>query len=221
MEPPRGERDLQHPRPRFLIPATPVAGTIACMDAREKWDQRYRSAESTEPTPPEVLVDYGHLLPERGIALDLACGRGGAALYLARRGLETQAWDISPVVLEQLDARARALELPLGTLARDVEAHPPEPEGFDVIVVSHFLHRPGAPALSAALRPGGLLFYQTFSRERVSERGPSNPAYRLAPNELLTLFPDLLLRAYREDGTLGNIGEGLRDLALLVAQKPG
>ncbi|MGB0723328.1 MAG: class I SAM-dependent methyltransferase [Gammaproteobacteria bacterium] len=190
------------------------------MDAREKWDERYRGADATSPRPPQVLADFAHLLPRNGSALDLACGRGGAALFLARHGLDTHAWDISPVVLEQLAASAEAEGLAPRTLARDVEAEPPQPSSFDVIVVSHFLHRPSAPALAAALRPGGLLYYQTFSQDRATDRGPSNPAFRLAPNELLTLFPGLIVRAYREEGALGDTRQGIRDLALLVAQRP-
>jgi hypothetical protein len=89
-----------------------------------------------------------------------------------------------------------------------------------VLVVTHFLDRGIVPALAAALRPGGLLLYQTFSREAVSTRGPSTPEWRLARNELLSLFAGLVVRAYREEGTLGDTGRGLRDLAYLVAQRP-
>ena len=88
-----------------------------------------------------------------------------------------------------------------------------------MISVSYYLERALAPALSAALRPGGLLFYETFSRDAVSDGGPSNPAFRLAPNELLQLFGDLRVISYRELSTLGDTREGERDVAMLVAQK--
>ncbi|WP_240905903.1 hypothetical protein [Thiorhodococcus mannitoliphagus] len=74
--------------------------------------------------------------------------------------------------------------------------------------------------MAAALRPGGLLLYQTFSREAVTDRGPSNPDYRLAPNELLRLFPGLIVRAYRDEGCVGDTRRGTRDIAFLVAQAP-
>jgi hypothetical protein len=88
-----------------------------------------------------------------------------------------------------------------------------------VIVVSHFLDRSLAPAIIAALRPGGLLFYQTFSRVAVTDRGPEDPAFRLAENELLELFKPLKVRIYREEGRLGDTSQGWRDIAMLVAEK--
>ncbi|HEB99563.1 MAG TPA: SAM-dependent methyltransferase, partial [Thiotrichales bacterium] len=65
-----------------------------------KWDARYR--ESATAVATEVLVENRHLLPAVGEALDLACGLGGNALLLARHGLRTTAWDLSPVAIERL-----------------------------------------------------------------------------------------------------------------------
>jgi hypothetical protein len=87
------------------------------------------------------------------------------------------------------------------------------------VLVAHFLDRGLCPAIAASLRPGGVLFYQTFSRESVTDRGPSDPNYRVAPNELLGLFPGLIVRAYRDEGRLGDTACGIRDLALFVAQR--
>lgn len=100
-------------------------------------------------------------------------------------------------------------------------AAPPTPDSFDVIVVSRFLERALCPAIAAALRPGGLLFYQTFVRDDVGAHGPANPAYRLERNELLRLFPQLTLRLYREEGRVGDVTRGVRDEAWLIAQRPG
>lgn len=166
-----------------------------------------------------VLLDHLHLLPARGRALDLACGLGGNALVLASRGLDTSAWDISPVAIEHVRAAAQAMGLAVDAQVRDVMAAPPEPESFDVIVVSRFLERALAPRLMDALRPRGLLFYQTFTRERVSERGPRTEAFRLGDNELLALFAPLQLVSYREEGRIGDLQLGFRDEAMLVAQK--
>lgn len=191
--------------------------------AREKWDRIYRAAAAAAGNPPEaarVLAENVHLLPVRGAALDVACGLGGNALCLARRRLDTLALDISPVAVAQVVDCAARLGLPLRAEVRDVVAEPPAPAGFDVIVVGRFLERALAPALIAALRPGGLLFYQTFTLDRLSPGGPSNPAYLLRPRELLELFGALDLVVYREEGRLGDLGRGFRDEALLVGRKP-
>lgn len=184
------------------------------------WEARYRGRSVADAEPAAVLADNAHLLPEGGGALDVACGLGGNAVFLARAGLETVAWDSSPAAVDKLGAWARENRLPLTAEVRDVMAAPPEPECFDVIAVSRFLERELAPALIGALRPGGVLFYQTFTRTRVSDRGPGSDRFRLGDNELLTLFAPLRVLAYREEGRVGDLDRGLRDEAQLVAYRP-
>lgn len=186
---------------------------------RRCWDRRY-SDSMTGQQPALVLSAHLHLLPATGTALDLACGLGANALLLARRGLATWAWDISAMAIARLEQAARQSGLAIGTEVRDVTLNPPEPARFDVIVVSRFLERSLAPALQAALRPGGLLFYQTFTKIRTAEAtGPRNPDFLLDDNELLRLFAPLRVRFYREEGLLGDTTQGVRNEALLIAQK--
>lgn len=189
-------------------------------DLREKWDRIYRSrGGEVPPEPAQVLAENTHLLPAAGGALDLAAGLGGNALYLARRGLETHAWDISTEAMTRLEALAASLALPVRTEVRDVIRCPPPPETFDVVVVSRFLERSLTPFLIQALKPGGLLFYQTYTLDKDPGVGPSDPAYLLLSNELLDLFRELRLLVYREEGRAGNLSVGFRNQALLVGQK--
>jgi SAM-dependent methyltransferase len=187
-------------------------------EQQAKWDARY-SDRAAPPEPSLVLTELAHLLPPRGRALDLACGLGGNALFLAAQGLQTLAWDISAVAVDKLQRFAGERGLTLEARVRDVSASPPPPDAFDVIVVSHFLDRTLVAPLIAALRSDGVLFYQTFTRERVSAHGPANPDFRLGENELLDLFRALRIVYYREEGRLGDLSAGVRDEALLVAQK--
>jgi SAM-dependent methyltransferase len=139
---------------------------------------------------------------------------------LAELGLEVKAWDLSAVAVRRLGETALQRGLPnLQEQVRDVEQAPPPADSFDVIVVSYYLERTLAPRIAAALRPGGLLFYQTFTRLAVGDEGPSNPAYRLDDNELLRLFSGLRLRFYREENRLGDLSRGARDVAMLVAER--
>ena len=185
---------------------------------RDKWDARYRDA-SDEPSACYALREFAHLLPASGSALDLACGRGGNALLLAGHGLQTQAWDLSPVAIQHLQTIAAERGLSLQTEARDVIAEPPMADSFDVIVVSYFLERTLAEKIAAAVKPGGLLFYETFIRDKPAGVGPSNPDYLLGKNELLQLFSALDVIAYREEGTHGELSQGFRNAAMLVARK--
>ncbi len=186
---------------------------------QKKWDEIYRQAGSSIPTPSLVLQQNSHLLPERGTALDLACGRGGNALFLAKAGLNVQAWDISAIAIAQLQHNADINNLAVKTEVRDVASRPPPANSIDILVVSFFLDRPLCSALLAAIKPGGLLFYQTYCQQKVDQRGPSNPDYLLKENELLQLFSSMKVRVYREEALAGNCTEGLRNQAILVAEK--
>lgn len=184
----------------------------------EIWNARH--AQGTLGEPAWVLREHAHLLPAAGEALELACGLGANALLLAERGLKVQAWDFSAVAIARLGEAAGRRGLTVHGEVRDVLAAPPAPASFDVIVVTHFLERSLFPALIDALRPGGLLFYQSFTTERPQGgAGPSNPAFLLKPCELLELCRPLRLLVYREDGLFGELGQGLRGMAALVGAK--
>jgi tellurite methyltransferase len=187
-------------------------------ELKSKWDARYRTAEG-EASACYALREFAHLLPATGDALDLACGRGGNALLLAEQGLQTQAWDLSSVAIEELQTVADTRGLSVCASTRDVEQEPLPANSFDVIVMSYFLERKLAPALMNALKPNGLLFYETFIREKPQGLGPSNPDYLLGENELLKLFSNLHVLAYREEGLVGDLEQGQRNVAMLVAQK--
>jgi tellurite methyltransferase len=189
------------------------------MTGATKWNNRYQTLPTNIPPPCQVVAAYTHLLPATGTALDLACGLGANALLLARHGLETYAWDYADTALERLQVEAQIQQVAIYTERRDVVMSPPPADMFDVIVVCHFLDRGLAPALTQALKPNGLLFYQTFTRTSVNDCGPKNPDFRLAENELLRLFADLQIVVFREEGDIGDISQGFRNEALLIARK--
>lgn len=185
----------------------------------EKWNRIHSSEKHGNAAPARVLTENLHLLPAHGKALDLACGTGANAIELARAGLDVHAWDCSDIALNTLHARAAALALSLSTAQRDIIRFPPEPDSFDIIVVVHFLDRGLARHIIKALRRNGLLFYQTFIKNKVNDSGPSNPDFLLDTNELLELFRGLTIRVYREEGHTGNPDKGLRNEAMLIAEK--
>ena len=188
------------------------------MNMREKWNERYRAATG-ERQASQVLRENLHLLPDTGRALDLACGLGGNAILLAEQGLKVDAWDISDVPIASLQEVAHTRNLSIQAQVRDVEEYPPPPETYDVIVVSYFLDREIIPALKQALKTGGLIYYQTFIRQRVSCRGPQREEFRLDNQELLHLFSGLQVLFYREEGRVGDVKHGLRDEAMFIGLK--
>lgn len=185
----------------------------------DRWDRHYSTASPVDGRAAQVLTENLHLLPAGGLGLDMAAGLGANALVLARQGIAAEAWDVSAVAARIVNGYAGEHGLPVTARQRDVIARPPEPGRFDIIVVSAFLHRALCPIIADALRPGGLLFYQTFCRTRVTPGGPSNPDYLLADGELLRLFAALTPVVYREEGQLGDPFRGFRDRAMLVARR--
>lgn len=177
-----------------------------------KWNARYAFSGDAVPPPAAVLSRHADLLPGADSgpgprALDLACGRAGNGEWLGARGFDVSAWDVSERVVEAI--RARPGSRIARAEVRDVVAEPPPAEAFDVIVVARFLERALCPAIARALRPGGLLFYQTFTA------GLANPDYLLGPNELLDLFPSLSVLRYHEPEP----GPDGRAEAMLVARR--
>jgi len=184
-----------------------------------KWDRIYQQHDGVLNVT-EVLQNNHYLLPKTGVALDLACGLGGNAVFLAEKGLSVKAWDISAVAIEQLSLTAKNRKLDIEAEVRDVVANPPEANSVDVLLVSHFLSRELCPAMMAAIKPGGLLFYQTYCQQKVHQVGPKNPDYLLADNELMHLFSEMKMRVYREEAMLGEHTMGMRNQAWLLAEKP-
>ncbi|MGY6215871.1 class I SAM-dependent methyltransferase [Methylolobus aquaticus] len=187
---------------------------------RDSWNERYMARLAAPSEACRVLVDNAHLLPRGGEALDLACGTGGNALFLARRGLTVCAWDIAANAVNALRSAARQEALAIHAEACDIDAVVWSTDRFDVIVVSRYLDRALAPHLCDSLRPGGLLFYQTFTAAKLDATGPRNPAFLLGENELFALFGSLKVRYYREDNRCGDLAAGLRNEAYFVGQKP-
>ncbi|MCW9013387.1 MAG: class I SAM-dependent methyltransferase [Gammaproteobacteria bacterium] len=173
------------------------------------WEKHYADIAVGDQTVASVLTENEHLLEWQGLALDYACGLAANGRWLAARGYEVIAWDMSRNAVEKLNQYSREKNIRLTAEVRDLENNPPTDEKFDVIVVSFFLHRQTLLNLYQALKPGGLLFYQTFLGEQKNGRGPSNSDFRLTQGELLRVYSDMENLFYRED----------EDQALFVGKK--
>ncbi|MEX1664171.1 class I SAM-dependent methyltransferase [Zhongshania arctica] len=191
-------------------------------DSRDKWNNRHSSQELSLAAC-EVLQKHIHLLAKRGTALDLACGLGRNAIQLAQHGLQCDAIDISDVAIDRLQKYANHNNLNINAERADIERDGIGSKKYDVIVVSYFLFRPLLPAIVRALKPGGLLFYQTFVRPITSENGvilksPANASFYLEKNELCAQFKQLEIRYYQE--TILDRNTSTAPVAMLVARMP-
>jgi tellurite methyltransferase len=195
-----------------------------------EWDARHREAAKSQPEEPaSIIMEWLPLLP-RGPVLDIACGMGRNTLLLAARGDAVTAVDWSGTAFEILETCARkakltvlrtdssAIAVPHASGIRMIQANLEElrlPEAFfSLILCFHYLQRALFPQIARALRPGGLLFFETYTRAQLDcPGGPRNPAFLLEPGELRNAFPELRTLFYREL----HAGQGI---ASLVAEKP-
>jgi tellurite methyltransferase len=191
-------------------------------EERRSWDERYGAGDhtGTEPDPfLAMLDDYRSLLPESGRALDVACGAGRNTVWLAQRHWSVTGCDISMEGLRKARGLASERGVTMDLVCADLETSTPfhtQSSGlFDLILCFFYLERSLFPLLKAALKPGGLIVYKTYTldQKRISGR-PMHSAYLLERQELLHAFRDFRVLYYQE------LVSG-RGVAQMIAQKTG
>jgi SAM-dependent methyltransferase len=155
--------------------------------------------------------------PDRHHALDLACGKGRHSFWLADQGWNVTAIDrdLSQTVtntkhaIKWIEADLEAGDWPLGQ------------QQFDLVLVVNYLHRPLFDDLRNAVKPGGVLIYETFMVGNEAYGRPRSPDFLLLPDELISIFDDWMLITHQQGPVRS--GKGAEITAIqqsLVAQKP-
>ena len=162
-----------------------------------KWEQRYRTNSQQEVSPPSPPLPQAISGIKPGTALDLACGVGRHALWLAALGWHVDAVDGSVFAIEQLQQRAATAGYGgrLAPCVADLEAEscvfPIQKNHYDLIVDCHFLHRPLFDKIRDGIRPGGLfvaaLHIPTKPGASTKHKKREHHSYLLKPGELLAL----------------------------------
>lgn len=188
-------------------------------DRRARWDERYREGDWEDARGPSAIVRRAlPWLPSEGLALDLACGAGRNAVFLAGRGLRVVAVDLSVEGLRHTARKARTRELPILPVHADLGSFAVRSGSAQVIVNTHFLLRSTFPLILDALAPGGLLVFETFSVDEIDLLGGDiRREYALERGELARVFADLETLVL-EEGVFPR-PEGERGLARLIARK--
>lgn len=153
------------------------------------WDERYRRGEQINKEPQPLLVRVSSEL-QPGRALDLACGTGRHAIFLAERGWRVTAVDASRVGIEIARALAQARGAEVDWRVADLERGEflIEPEAFDLVCVFYYLQRDLFPGIRAGVRAGGLTVAAIHMVDESPDVKPMNPAFLLQPGELRAEF---------------------------------
>ncbi len=208
-----------------MLSGSTEAEPTPCSPDRERWNRKYRGRDlgALETEPAEWLVVHRELLERqpRGAALDVACGGGRHAIYLARLGFEVDAFDVSDVVIAWLREQVRRQGLPVHTRRRDLERQPLPRARYQVIALFNYLERSLFAGLREALVPGGLLFFETFTRDHRKPSGRlMKEDFTLEKGELCRAFDRLEILDYREVTLSPQDPRRARAVASLVARKP-
>lgn len=186
---------------------------------KRRWNERYSARQTQVPmqaVPDEWLIKHAQGMAP-GRALDLACGLGHNAVWLANSGWRVDGIDISPVGLQLAAGLALQHGAAVNWIEADLEALDDLPALYDLIVVFRYLDRARLPNLiTRALQPGAYLIYESFTKREAARPGSHlrNPDYLLDEAELPRLFSQLVTLAHEESDLPD------RSVARLLARKP-
>ncbi len=131
-------------------------------EKNSRWDSVYSNSAARVPgkeIPLPTFIDCAEQFPARGRCLEIACGQGQTAVWLARRGMDVYGVDLSPVAI----AQARMLATNAGVSehchfeVHDLDAGLPDTPPVDLLLCHKFRDTRLYPAMKARLAPGGML----------------------------------------------------------------
>lgn len=191
-------------------------------ETRRYWNQRHGPAIWSDDPADWLLAQRESVQAQpRGRALDVACGGGRNALFLAELGFEVDALDISDVAVERVKRLAEGRRLaitPERVDLTEISSFPRPP--YQVVIEFFYRQRSLFDVIAEALAPGGLLLFQTFVGPRPEPAGNSfGPRFGLRPGELRDAFASLEILEY-EEVKIGDAQRGYRTSARLAARRP-
>ncbi len=185
-------------------------------DARY-WDERYLNGFYNGEVKTHALIErFWHLIPGTFVA-DIAMGGGRDAVFLARKGFSVTGLELSEEAIKIARRSIEGEDLPLGIVRGDAARLPFKKDMFHGVVVFYFLLREIVPEITAILKRGGILIYETYLKRQNEAGRHMDPAFLLDDGELLGLFSGFEPLFYEE--TVRTQGNRTRIAAQLVAKK--
>ncbi len=197
--------------------------------AREDWNERYAGKELLWSAEPNKLFAVEVAELEQGRALDLACGEGRNAVWLAEQGWLVTGVDFSEVALAKASELATRRGAEVHWVQADVVGYEPEPGGFDLVAVL-YLQLPHGEldialrAAAAAVAPGGALVVLGHDSTNLTDGygGPKDPAVLFTPEDVVASLEGLVVeRAEKVRRTVSLAdGEAVAIDAFVRARRP-
>ena len=184
----------------FYIVVNVTSALFASEQDRLFWNKRYDTETYIlGKEPVEFLKEHINILPG-GKALDIAMGEGRNAVFLAKNGFEVDGCDVSEIAVKKTLGLAKENNVRVNAFVADLEIYKLPKDAYDVVACFYYLQRSLIPQIKEALKPGGMVIYETYTIENCERgfEGPKNRDYLLKTNELLDLFKDLTIIYYRE-----------------------
>jgi len=181
------------------------------IEDKERWNKRH--VEKPMRQYVEQIIEKYIKEANVGKALDIACGVGRNTHFLLENGYEIDAVDFSDYALSQVDDdnKINKIEVDLDSYNLDVNS-------YDLIININYLSRRLFPQIKDALKPNGIVIFETFIVAHGDFNQPANPEYLLRTNELLHAFIGLDIVYYEERNDINLRGEKTR-VASLIARK--
>ncbi len=174
---------------------------------RIRWNQRY--VDGWKSGLHKTLLDF-YKLAKIGRALELACGTGENAVFLAKQGFSVDAIDISDVAIEKAKSLAKKEGVNVNFINADLDCYQLPTQEYDLVIVFYYLNRNKFKEIEKALKPGGILIYETYNERYLVPRPDFNKNYLLNLGELLLAFPKLETLCFKETN----------HISTLIAKKP-
>lgn len=183
----------------------------------ESWDERYKAGKYSSAEPHKLLVALaGKLTP--GKALDLACGTGRHAVFLAGKGWHVTAVDNSKTGIEIAKKRAEENGAAVDFRVADLEKGEFEIEenAYDLICDFYYLQQDLFPKMKAGIKPGGII----VSTIHLYNENEEHARFVLKNGELREFFDDFEILHYHETSqTDKDAGEHHRRTAEIIARR--
>ena len=164
---------------------------------KEKWDAKYSDeGHITAKDPSDWLISHAELLSGKGKALDIAAGEGRNSVFTASLGYDVICMDISEIALSRAQTLANEKNIKITTVSADLDNSSLPKNEYDLVLCFNFLERNLFPEIRKNLKPGGILFYETFTVDYL-KYSSFKRQWVLEHNELLKAFAGFRILRYQ------------------------